>query len=71
MISILQIKTGKEDVYVNTSDFIGSEGSHDHMGMFSCSVFGSVAKATKYEETGDDYNSLMVKSLADRLVREC
>ena len=63
-----QIKTGKEDVYVGTADFISSEKSRDHMGMFCCSVFGSVTMANKFEETGDDFNSLMVKALADRLV---
>ena len=67
-VSISQIKSEKEDVYLNTSDFIGPPGSHDHMGMFCCSIFGSVAMAAKYEDAGDDYNSLMVKSLADRLV---
>ena len=64
----LQIKAGKSDVYVGTADFIGARGSGDHMGFFSCSVFGSVKMAGKHEEEGDDYNGLLVKSLADRLV---
>ncbi|KAL5268604.1 hypothetical protein ACHWQZ_G002452 [Mnemiopsis leidyi] len=63
-----QIKSGKEDIYIGTADFIGPPGAHDHMGMFCCSVYGSVAMAAKFEDSGDDYNSLLVKSLADRLV---
>ena len=67
-MNFFQIKSGKEDVYIGTADFIGPPEANDHMGMFCCSVYGSVAMATKFEDSGDDYNSLLVKSLADRLV---
>eukprot|EP00116_Pleurobrachia_bachei_P014229 sb/3474491/ len=43
-----QVKSGKDEVYVGTADFISPAGD-DHMGMFTCSVFGSVTMATEYE----------------------
>jgi len=52
------------------SDYIAppSEGVHDHMGAFCVTAgFGSEEMALTYQAALDDYNSIMVKALADRL----
>ncbi len=55
--------------YYALSDFIApaSTGITDYMGSFVVSIFGADTLAAKYEATHDDYNSIMVKALADRL----
>lgn len=54
--------------YRSLADFIAPKLSnkHDHMGAFAVSCFGADELAKKYEEDHDDYNSIMVKALADR-----
>ena len=37
------------------------------MGMFAVAVFGAEELSKQFETQGDDYNSIMVKALADRL----
>ena len=52
------------------SDFIAptTAGIQDYMGCFCVSTgFGTKELAEKYEAENDDYNSIMVKALADRL----
>lgn len=52
------------------ADFIApiATGIQDYMGCFCVSTeFGVKALAEKYEAQLDDYNSIMVKALADRL----
>ena len=51
------------------SDFIApaETGIQDYLGGFAVSVFGAEAKATEFEKDHDDYSSIMVKALADRL----
>jgi len=52
------------------SDFIApkSSGKQDYMGCFCVTTgFGTEAKAKEFEEDLDDYNSIMIKALADRL----
>ncbi|MDO7576747.1 MAG: methionine synthase, partial [Flavobacteriaceae bacterium] len=40
----------------------------DYMGAFCvCTGFGTAEKARAFEEENDDYNSIMIKALADRL----
>jgi len=51
------------------SDFIAPKesGKQDYMGCFCVSTgFGTSELAAAYEEKHDDYNSIMVKALADR-----
>jgi 5-methyltetrahydrofolate--homocysteine methyltransferase len=51
------------------SDFIApkSLGKQDYMGTFAVTTgFGTDELAQKYEAEHDDYNSIMVKALADR-----
>ncbi len=47
------------------ADFVSEAG--DHAGMFAVSIHGAEELAAKYEAQHDDYNSIMVKALADRL----
>ena len=58
---------GKE--YLALSDFIApkSSGKQDYIGTFAVTTgFGTDELAQKYEAEHDDYNSIMVKALADR-----
>jgi 5-methyltetrahydrofolate--homocysteine methyltransferase len=47
------------------SDYILEEG--DHIGGFAVGIFGADEQAKKHEAQHDDYASIMVKALADRL----
>lgn len=52
------------------SDFIAPKesGIQDYMGCFCVTTgFGTAELAKKFEEDFDDYNSIMIKALADRL----
>ncbi len=52
------------------ADFIAPKeiGIQDYIGCFCVSTgFGTAELASKYEKQHDDYNSIMVKALADRL----
>ncbi|HDZ07128.1 hypothetical protein LCGC14_0166360 [marine sediment metagenome] len=64
----LQKREGVADYAL--ADFIAPKesGKQDYMGCFCVSTgFGTAELAKKYEEDLDDYNSIMVKALADRL----
>lgn len=55
---------------IGLSDFIAPEGVEiqDYMGCFCVSTgFGTQELATEFEKNLDDYNSIMIKALADRL----
>ncbi len=59
---------GKE--YLALSDFIApkTSGKQDYCGAFAVTTgFGTDELAKKYEAEHDDYNSIMVKAIADRL----
>ncbi len=51
------------------SDFIATRGSGitDYCGLFAVSIHGAEELAKNYELEFDDYNAILVKSLADRL----
>ncbi|MGF1555539.1 methionine synthase [Paucihalobacter sp.] len=52
------------------SDFIAPKdsGKQDYIGAFCVSTgFGTQELATEFEKNNDDYNSIMIKALADRL----
>jgi 5-methyltetrahydrofolate--homocysteine methyltransferase len=52
------------------SDFIAplSSGLQDHIGLFAVTTgLGIEEKLTEYEQVHDDYSSIMLKALADRL----
>ncbi|OLF11591.1 methionine synthase [Actinophytocola xinjiangensis] len=47
------------------ADYIAPEG--DHLGGFAVAIHGAEDLAGRYEANNDDYRSIMVKALADRL----
>lgn len=50
------------------ADFVApaETGIRDYMGGFAVSIFGAEEKAKAFDQNHDDYNSIMVKALADR-----
>jgi 5-methyltetrahydrofolate--homocysteine methyltransferase len=54
---------------ISLADFIApaSTSLPDYLGGFTVSIFGADEKAKEYQTQHDDYNSIMVKALADRL----
>nr|XP_002733368.2 PREDICTED: methionine synthase-like [Saccoglossus kowalevskii] len=65
-----QAEKESNDPYVCLSDFVAPKDSNvrDYIGGFAVSAgFGVSELANKYEQEHDDYNSIMVKALADRL----
>ncbi len=55
----------KSGFCISLSDFISEK--RDSIGIFAVSVHGAERIAEKHIKTGDDFNALLVKSLADRL----
>ncbi|MDN5858152.1 MAG: methionine synthase [Pseudonocardia sp.] len=47
------------------ADYVAPQG--DHLGGFAVSIQGAEELAAEYESQNDDYRSIMVKALADRL----
>ncbi len=65
-----QMPRDKGRANMSLADFIAPQesGVADYIGAFAVSVGAEVdAIATRYEQANDDYNSIMVKALADRL----
>ncbi|MHA6696938.1 methionine synthase [Chryseobacterium sp. A321] len=65
-----QLERSKGKEYHALSDFIApkTSGIQDYVGCFAvCTGFGSSELEAKYHEDHDDYNAILVKSLADRL----
>jgi 5-methyltetrahydrofolate--homocysteine methyltransferase len=54
---------------ISLSDFIAPEesGINDYLGGFAVAIFGADELAKEYEKDHDDYNSIMIKAIADRL----
>jgi len=63
-------ENSKETSYACLSDFIApiETGLTDHMGMFVVTCHGAEKLSDSYTTALDDFNSIMVKALADRLV---
>ncbi|XP_021071766.1 methionine synthase [Mus pahari] len=57
------------DPYHCLSDFIAPlhSGVCDYLGLFAVACFGVEELSKAYEDDGDDYSSIMVKALGDRL----
>uniref|UniRef100_A0A8C0QR79 Methionine synthase n=1 Tax=Chelonoidis abingdonii TaxID=106734 RepID=A0A8C0QR79_CHEAB len=57
------------DPYYCLSDFIAplDSGVHDYLGLFAVACFGVDKLCKEYEKQCDDYNSIMVKALGDRI----
>jgi 5-methyltetrahydrofolate--homocysteine methyltransferase len=66
-VPMLRQQTVKPDGRPNRclADYVAPDG--DHVGGFAVAIHGADDLAKKYEADGDDYKSIMVKALADRL----
>ncbi|XP_028991030.1 methionine synthase [Betta splendens] len=55
--------------YLCVSDFVAPVDSAvaDYVGLFAVGVFGAEELSRRFQAQGDDYSSIMVKALADRL----
>ncbi|WP_419868914.1 methionine synthase [Chryseobacterium sp. CT-SW4] len=65
-----QVQKSQGKQYLALSDFIApqSSGKTDYVGAFCVTTgFGTDELASQYEKAHDDYNSIMVKAIADRL----
>jgi len=65
-----QSKKSEGKPNIALADFIApkASGKQDYMGCFCvCTGFGTQELATQFEADHDDYNSIMIKALADRL----
>lgn len=61
-------KAQKEKPNYALSDFVAPSGYQDYIGGFAVTAgIGAEELAKQYEDAHDDYNSIMVKALADRL----
>lgn len=49
------------------ADYVAPAGGGDHLGAFAVCIQGAEALAAQFEAEQDDYRSIMIKSLADRL----
>ncbi len=61
--------SASSEPYLCLSDFVAPRGSgvQDYVGLFAVSVFGAEELSQRFEKQGDDYSSIMIKALADRL----
>jgi len=65
-----QHQVGRDAPCRNLADFVApvASGKKDHLAAFAVTTgLGADELARKYERDNDDYNAIMVKSLADRL----
>jgi 5-methyltetrahydrofolate--homocysteine methyltransferase len=50
------------------ADFVGPPGVEDHVGAFAVTAgMGSSEKVAEFKKANDDYNAILLESLADRL----
>uniref|UniRef100_A0A673ANA0 Methionine synthase-like n=1 Tax=Sphaeramia orbicularis TaxID=375764 RepID=A0A673ANA0_9TELE len=61
--------SASSEPYLCVSDFVApvNSGVADYVGVFAVGVFGAEELSQRFQDQGDDYNSIMVKALADRL----
>jgi 5-methyltetrahydrofolate--homocysteine methyltransferase len=66
-LPMLRQQTAKPDGRPNRclADYVAPSG--DHLGGFAVAIHGASELSARYEADGDDYASIMVKALADRL----
>jgi len=64
-----QIKKAADQPNISLSDFIApaSTGKQDHIGAFVVSIEGIEPHLQRFQAAHDDYNKIMLQSLADRL----
>ncbi len=66
MLRQQQAKT-EDEPYFSLADFVAPNAMNDHLGAFAVTAgIGADELAEHYKKKNDDYNSIMVKALADR-----
>ncbi|MFT7578795.1 MAG: 5-methyltetrahydrofolate--homocysteine methyltransferase [Myxococcota bacterium] len=61
-------RPGDDARYTSLVDYVAPIGVPDYMGLFAITTgHGVIEHAAKFEEAGDDYQAILVKSIADRL----
>ncbi|TNN62845.1 Methionine synthase [Liparis tanakae] len=65
----LEKDSSSSEPYLCVSDFVApaASGVADYVGVFAVGVFGAEELSQQFQAQGDDYSSIMVKALADRL----
>lgn len=65
----LEKDSSAPEPYLSLSDFVApvDSGVPDYVGLFAVAVFGAEELSQQFQAQGDDYRSIMVKALADRL----
>jgi len=63
--TLRQQEYSKDGVYYSLSDFVSPK--EDFCGTFAVTVHGAEEMAKEFEKTDDQYNSILIKTLADRL----
>lgn len=65
----LEKDSSSSDPFLCMSDFVApvDSGVADYIGLFAVGVFGAEDLSQQFQAQGDDYSSIMVKALADRL----
>ncbi|KAI3365357.1 hypothetical protein L3Q82_010443, partial [Scortum barcoo] len=61
--------SSSSEPYLCVSDFVApiDSGVADYIGLFAVGVFGAEELSQQFQAQGDDYSSIMVKAMADRL----
>ncbi len=63
-----QQKASDREVFLSLADFVAPEKYSDYIGAFAVTAGIGIEKwLKKFEDEGDDYSSILLKSLADRL----
>jgi 5-methyltetrahydrofolate--homocysteine methyltransferase len=65
-----QVQKSKDEPNIALADFIAPKdsGVEDYIGMFAVTAGIGIEKlVTQFEKENDDYNSIMIKAIADRL----
>ena len=63
-----QMEVEGQKHYMCISDFVAPVGIQDYIGVFATSAgFGCEKLCEQFDEDHDDYNSIMIRALADRL----
>ena len=65
VLRTLRQQRERAGAYTALADYVALAG--DHVGAFAVTIHGADALAAGYEQAGDDYTAIMVKSVADRL----
>lgn len=63
--TLRQQKAAADGYYYALSDFLAPQG--DYVGLFANTIVGAEEMARTYEQKGDDYYAILIKTLADRL----